>query len=396
MSGLVEALSELEYSITDPLPVQSIIFLSAGVQDHRDLYDVIDRANELNIPIHTVLFNLEVQEDMQRIQEIARSTGGKNIHFQGVDSLGPVTQWLSLQRTQTQFAFRSTLTSNSDRTVELRTTSKTLDQSTYIVTLQPPIVIIDRPSAADEHVRKAETFDADMTIVQPVSYQVVAHVEWPDGYPRSLTSAQFYKNGMVEGAPLQSPEENNITFSWNLGIYRDEIEKTPVQLQVGVLDELGFEAKSGVVINFVTVIIPPAPKATPRPEPTVVVTSLDPCDEISQESLLGKAKYYLCILKDYAGYFALVLALVAVLLAVVFRRPLADVAGQAVEGVREVIVSLTKPANLGEVGAYLRVVKGEDSLIDKPIPLYINTVTPVGRDMRQSEIVLQADIEQDR
>jgi hypothetical protein len=37
-------------------------------------------------------------------------------------------------------------------------------------------------------------------------------------------------------------------------------------------------------------------------------------------------------------------------------------------------------------------LKGEDSY-DKPIPLYINTPTPLGRDIRQAEVVFQTDIE---
>jgi hypothetical protein len=83
---------------------------------------------------------------------------------------------------------------------------------------------------------------------------------------------------------------------------------------------------------------------------------------------------------------SLVIALGAVVVAARYRSQIARVGGVAMDNIRKTITRLTNPVH-SDVGAYLEVLRGDDALKGKAIPLHMGTVTPVGRSPQEAELV---------
>jgi hypothetical protein len=402
LKGVDSALTELATSLKKGSSIQSVLLISPGIADQRTLPVLIERSQTANVPVHTILLRPDIDEPTQRLQELARETKGISAQYNNADSLTPINNWLTQQKSQIQWIYRSKSATNSERLIEILTTAdQKLDQATYIVTLSPAKVIIDFPINNKEYNRQAASANLDIDSVEPTTDQVIAHVEWPDGYPRKLLSAQLFVDGIAEGSPKVNPDDKNITFAINLRLFREPGDNQS-QLRVEVKDELGLENKSNPTIINVRVFIPtPLPTLTMSQVPSSVPTlTPEPCIEFSDNALTSRIRYYWCqtgqTVQNYNSYtsiIALLAALLAIFLVILFRRPISRAAITAGDKVREAIVNLTRPTHAEVVGAYLRVLKGDDSLAIKPIPLYINTVTPLGRDMRQAEVVFQAEVE---
>jgi len=395
LSGLQLAYGELKNSLNVGQVVQSVVFVSSGVHSSQpeEETEIVAFAKELEAPLHTVSSRSGTFASNQMVR-IAENVGGEFVDYSVDSSLSALVSWFDKQRVQHQFSYQSTNSGSSDRAIELRTSSgNTSDAVAYQVSVSEPRVIIDSPPNNTEYIREAETYEVGQTGmdgVEPTTVNVQAHIEWPDGYPRAIKQAQFYLDNEATGAPISYPGEK-FSFSWDLRQYRIE-GANPAQLRVDVEDELGFTGSSDSVAAKVTVIIP-APSITQNF--TTAVEDL--CAELEGFELY-KCKvttYASAMFSEPSGWIAiisLVVAIVAIFFAFRFRGQLAQGAGVVFENVRETITRLTR-AGGSEVGAYLEVLRGDEHLVGQAIPLYLRTVTPVGRDPQQAELVFQANEE---
>lgn len=377
-SGIYTAVEELTNSLAQHALVQSIVMLSIGIQStcgSQTVAGAIAAATDLNVPVHVMYFNNSTGFD-DELQNIAAATGGLFTQYKGSTYVQPYLDWLSTQRTQTQFTYRSTLADLSERTVQLKTTSgQLLASTTYQVNLAGPQVIVDAPANNSEVPRTATQCEQDMDSVDPRSTQVLAHVVWTDGLPRTITEAQILQDDVPTGAVISNPGDS-IVLNWDVTQFRTKGDHS-VQLRVRVKDELGFTSTSDPVLVKVVVITDP---------PTMTCTCALGCCEFAYT----EPRYWLCQLPRLAGCASLGVALLAIILAVAFRKQVVVVGKQATEKIRETVARLTRPPQT-DIGAYLQVLQGEQALKGRWIPLYLNTTTPVGRDRRQVEVVLDAD-----
>lgn len=402
--GIAEALDELDRSPNKGSVVQTIVFLSAGLQKGQaGIMAIYDRSNQDNVPIHVVLVNNdaaipttsgEIQDIYTPLKNIASATNGLHAHTMGEPSTSEVFDWLARQRTQHQFNFRSSNSTSSDRTVILRTTgggaAQVSDSETYKVDLQPPHVVLESPENNEQISRKTDSYDADMDEVEPTTYQIIARVSWPDGYPRKITMARFWLNGAEAGSEIPFPGEV-IQYNWDLRQYNDA-GTSSAQWQAQVRDELGEQNTSEPVTAHVNVTIPPPPQVTDTPVPGAETIPTPPPPPEEECAYYEGVQYWICILLNYAGLIALGVALLALILVVVFRGRISGAAVRVGDAVRETVVRLTRPPQT-EIGAYLNVLRGAEDLPRNRFPLYVNTVTPIGRDKRQAELVFDEESE---
>jgi hypothetical protein len=204
----------------------------------------------------------------------------------------------------------------------------------------------------------------------------------------------------LDDLPIQTVDNplGTITFSWNLTQYwTADIKGAPHKLKIKIWDEFGLESASEPVTAKVTVTIPP------KPTEVVIIVSGGPptlkpdiCKDLKSLKLvrcqitnqtIPQIKYYVSQPSNWISIGSLLVALVAVILTIRFRGQIVQAGSAAIDVVRDTVTRLTRPAGMAEVGAYLEVLRGDEELKGKPIPLYIRTVTPVGRNPQEAELV---------
>ena len=389
LDGVLEAISELSKSSKQGKVVQAVVLLTSGIQTNTTgAQKVIDTALKEDIFIHTVLVRDDVGDQDMLLERIASDTNGIYAHYSGPNALSTVQEWINTQRDQYEFRFRSSSAASSDRTLQLHTkgTSSGLvaDTDTYQVQVQPPRVVLDQPASNNEIVRSASSYDVDLDQVQPTTLNVVAHVEWPDGYERPVKEAIFLLDNVVTGVPINYPSSDNITFKWDLRTYRSA-GSNPAQIQIRVLDEFDQQGLSEPTPINITVIIPPVPASGNQ------VLIDQECEGLSGLGKFGcqskiQARLMFTTPTGWISLISLVVAIAAVVFAFRFKGRIVEAGGAAFDIVRETITRLTRPGS-SEVGAFLEVVRGDEALIGKQIPLYTRTVTPAGRSPQEAELV---------
>ncbi len=99
----------------------------------------------------------------------------------------------------------------------------------------------------------------------------------------------------------------------------------------------------------------------------------------------------MCYVNSLAGITALVIAIPTLILAMLAwrnRQHISTTIMQAGEQVTEAMARITRPMDNGrDASAYLFVLHGDPYLVGKRFPIYAGTVTPIGRDRSQVEIV---------
>jgi len=386
IAGLTSALQELVLSVNHNTLVQSIVLISTGLYDGNDgVQEVVNLAKNDNVTINTVLVrDYAYTSAVGPLSQLADGTMGTYVHYNNTAAAQPIFTWLAGQRQQIEMAFRSAFGDSSERTLELRTKNQGVGQvatsATYQVSLLPPVLIIDDPANNTEITRRAPKHDSNMDEVQPTIQQVSVQVVWPDGFKRSITQAQFLLDGISTGSPLLYPSDN-FNFTWSLKEYRTAGTDTH-QLQISAMDELGLSASTEPVTVKVTVIIPDAPTNSP---PEVVCAGLEgfemfKCQVTTQVRLMFSTP------SGWISLGSLVVALAAVVLAVRYRGRIVEAGHTAVDMIRTTIAAFTRPAGM-EAGAFLEVLRGDEDLKGKFIPVYNGTVTPVGRSPQEAELV---------
>ena len=408
--GIDRALNELLYSPAKNTLAQAVVFMTPQLfHGSQGLDEIISKAIAAGIPIHSVLTrDIEYSEASEPLQDMASQTGGVYLHYKDNPSLQPMFESLNEQRTQVLMTFRSRIGGSSERTINLTLkdisgTYKTTE--TYQVSLQPPVISLLSPQANQEIVRQADSAGADMAFVEPTMLPITASITWPDGFPREIASAQL----IVDGSPAstsfsKSPE--GLSFEWDLRPYQAPGAQL-AYLSVHVLDELGLSSESDEVAVKIQVSVPeithtasPIPQAAlvtqvasspALPSPPAACSNLvGSRATLCRSAILGKA-----LVSTPSGWFAmggLLIAIFAILMAFHFRSPIRQAGGKAFEAMQETVTQLRRPPHKGS-GAYLLVLRGDEEMAAKSLPLSSDHVTILGRSLREAELAFQVNYE---
>ncbi len=374
---------------------QAVVVISDGVDviSDREVADTVNKANQLNIPIHTVIFGPasnwggQAESNMKRL-----SLDSHGLHLQlssegsspdPLDeligqSMASLYDNLTSQRSQYQLSYSSAIFSPGRHEIEIRVGSKS-STAGFSINLRPPQVSITQPAVGDVITRATDDPNLAVRDIEPRTQVVSFEVSWPDGYVRELEAVDL----LVDGVAVRDtcvPPCNQVT--WNIA----EAAPGSHSLRIRVRDQQGMQAESAEVPVDIDIItptpIPPTP--TPRPTPMPTPTPVPSCEE----QYSGVDRFLQCY--DLLPYASLIVALLAlVLVIIVVRRP-PQVVTTAVKKVKE----MTEPFFLQkdqvrgtrEAKAMLVVLEGDDSH-QEPIDI-ISENTRLGRDEALAQVVL--------
>ncbi len=381
------AIEELQ-AITGSSKTQAVVFLTTGVQNAINPgYAAVETfAKEFGIPIYAVLSHATESTFGPRLEELAANTNGRYAFY--VSDADPAVEdifaGLELMRVQFKFTFRSTDGTNAERSIVIRArgggSGAPQDYWSYAVSLADPVVVVDDPVSGAEIIRKAETWDQNPDSIRPSSANVIAHLEWPDGYPRRIESAQFYVDGEAYGPPLMDTAPgDNLLFGWDLRTYRTQGDNL-ARLEIQVVDELGYIARSDEMQVAVVVDIPAPPPEEVIEEPACTMDD-------------GLLVYLRCFIFEGAGMIALVIALATLIIVMIIwrnRRQIAQTAERATEAASEAVSRVTRPAGQPRAAAaYLTIIRGGSPALEgRKFSVPLGTITPIGRDRSQVVIAL--------
>ena len=235
----------------------------------------------------------------------------------------------------------------------------------YTVTLLPPEITLTIPAEGSVIERKAAQNTGKIFLYDIETQTVQFQLEWPDGHPRSITTASLQIQsgvGTETVASITPSDTGTLSFEWDMREISAEGDN-PIILQVTVVDELGFSSSSQPVNLLVRNTIPAA-----------VINS------VASPTL----RYVLI------GLGAVVLALIIII--IIFWKKLSKLAsggvvGQVVNQIRKTIVGGTRR---GKPLAILKVVEGPSNVIGQELKVFTESVK-LGRDPAQADFTFYSD-----
>lgn len=215
------------------------------------------RQNNASIYVFQTDFNRSRSDTLQVLAEGSDGTYAAidRSNFQSVAT--SIYQEIDSQRTYYTVNYRSPVAEPDERNITVNSPSKPAEGvvGTYEVDVAPPEVTITEPTPNTTIRREAAVMEeGGVPAFDLTSYQVAAEIQWPDGFPRNLQSAELLINGNPEDSVEVTPEQSSFDFEWDMSDITEEGTNL-VTLQVNVQDELGLTADAENSVN-VEVILP--------------------------------------------------------------------------------------------------------------------------------------------
>ena len=264
--GVEDAIQEMGELV--PIPgseTAAVIFITRYIEDPSatvaptSAQNTADQAREENISIHVLQTDTN-QYRKDALEVLANGSYGQYAGLNRSNFLGQITsiyQAIDSQRTYYDVSYRSPIaeTEHHELTINSPVRPDEGVYGSYDITLQLPTVSITQPIANSTIRREAqEETDASQPIFDTSRVPVVAQVNWVDGFPRQIETAELYVNGNLEDSILAEPDQTDFEFQWDLS----DITTAgilSVTLEVRIQDELGMEADAQTSVN-VEVILP--------------------------------------------------------------------------------------------------------------------------------------------
>ncbi|MBN1438241.1 MAG: FHA domain-containing protein [Anaerolineales bacterium] len=352
---------------------QAIVVLSSEFHVDRKypLSSVVQKAVLMGVPVHTIQVRF-AETEQEDLKQLAEQTGGRYFYYtaEGAASIAGLKPQLTGLRTQYVLTYRSPNAESGTRVVAVglkygQGQKPVLAQ--YDIEVEPPVAVIRSPG--DEQTISPESYrPTEDTQATPVTGIVVtASVSWPDSYPRKILRATLLVNNTPQTV-LDEPSEE-LTFVWNP---TEEYLDGPATLQVQIEDELGLFGLSDQIVVRIE---------------ASSAGGFNLCPPGSDSPLCSLS------LGGVLPYLSLVIALAALVLVIVFRKPIAGTAQQAVgaatEFIQEVGETLRFKSRPGASKAMLVDLDGNTGTGRSSFELY--GTTSIGRSKKNADLVFQAN-----
>jgi len=377
LEGVGDTLAEAAKLVNPPgVNTVAMIFLTRRIEDPVNAVAVqaaekwASEAKAKYVSVYT--FQIEnSQTSRQPLDTLAQGSNGQYVTLtrNNVPTLvGAVYQTINAQRAYYTVTYTSALNTTGPRviTVDSAQPPQAGAVGSYQVGLQPPTVSIEAPAVAARlnRVQQAGAYP-------PLNVGVTATVNWADGYPRAVRTAQLFVNGVLKGNTEPPAGADKLEFTVDLSDIT-AVGSTPVAIEVKVIDALGLEGAAQVNL---TVEVAPPPTLIPTPVPTPASTASTTTVGLLVGGLV------VCGLG--------LLAVVAVAAFVFLRRRTATQPSAAlappVEPKETIIVGRSRPAR-----AMLIVLEGPPNRMNESIPL-VKPATVLGRNPQASDITFYAE-----
>ncbi len=260
LAGVCQAITNLDNAYPNPAP-KLILFMTSGIQQNIGgclAEDVINKSRTGEIWVHTIFMGSEATTGLDQISE---GTQAEFIRFNSIADLNPLYSQIGLLRQQYQLAFRSQVSSSSERTlqVSINPESSSAPVDSFSFTVQPspqaPTVTGIVVNEGSPILRTAPDSDSKTDDVTPNQVPVTASVTWSDGYPRVLQNARIEVDGVPLGDMIVG-EDGSLSFTWDIRGYFTPGTNT-ARIKIIARDELGMEGASELDIP-IEVTIPSA------------------------------------------------------------------------------------------------------------------------------------------
>ena len=376
---------------------QAVVVISDGidVMSDRQVADIVNRANQFNIPIYTVIFGPAsnwggaAESNMKRLsldtfgdhfQLAATGRSPQPLEEVIAEAMDPLHAKLASQRTQYLLTYASGIFTPGSHEVVVSVANKSARRA-FSLNIRPPEVSIVQPAAGDSITRSTDDPNRLWEEIEPRTQTVVFQVGFPDGYARQVETVELLVDG-VAVLDTCTPPCNEI--EWEIA----RVTAGPHSLRIRVQDQQGMTAESREVPISIAVIVPtPVPTPVPTAVPAVVVAPAAPTCE---ETYAGVQRIVRCNPELLAIGALVVAAAALVLVVIVIRRPPPAVAAVA-RKVKDVTVAFfpaqVPPSAGTEAKATLDVIEGDDSYT-LPIELRADS-TRMGRDEELVQVAFQ-------
>lgn len=257
---------------------KSIVVFSDGVDVVSPLNppDIIRRAQEMNVRVHTVMIGPERVETRRNLKRISDLTGGQYFVLTSLPDLDPLWESIATERRQRVVTYQ--MAQAQPRTLKLVATIPNgvkLEREANFPTVgaKPPQITILEPVTEQRIERTADSFSVPLQDYTPKVLPIRYGITWPDGHPRSLSKIEFILN---DDTRVQNSEPFE-TFTFPI----DSLPSGRYTLRIVAYDNLGLSASSEPTVIQVQVTSPPTPTptvtVTSTPAPTATPTfTLDP------------------------------------------------------------------------------------------------------------------------
>ena len=356
----------------------AIIYLGRYIEDPSPQVAVTAAQNTASAARRDFISIYTLQTDPNRgradaLQVLATSSGGQYAALDRTSftsAVSSVYNTIAAQRAYYTVSYRSNLGASGEREITINSTERPSAgvTGTYTINLQPASLTISEPVAGSTIRREAQLGEDNSLSADTSTVKVVAIVAWPDGFPRSIVSAELLANDNVEGTLDVGPDDTQLEFEWDPSDIVDE-GLNPVKLEVKATDELGLESSVETGVS-VQVIIPATATATGPGAATMAVGGV----------------LLFCVLG------AVALAIVGGVYFFVIRRPApaASEAPAAAPEPRSTIMGAD--AYPGLTLATLTLQEGPQGLVGETFRLYMAT-TVIGRNPTATDITFYPDEE---
>jgi hypothetical protein len=378
-----QGLAELSALNENTVGLNKIVVFSVSVNNQRDLDGTIAKANQLSIPIHTVLLgSSDANGALGRLtRETEAGTGVISVDdFDTLDSvLDPqrsVDQYLIVYRSQVNQPGRHEIVVSVNGSIS-KSAVFTLDQ------LEPPRVLITHPPSGTEIIRAETLFSQNSDLVQPTEQTVAVEINWPDGHPREIIHDKtiLVVNGRAIGTAtaIRNNGEDPVLleFTWDL-----RPEQTPGVTSISVVveteDELGLKSRS---------------EPLPVTVEYIVFSGENICPPLISEYIPGLCSNWNLVIP----LASLAVAVIALVLVIVYLRRNPKVQQKVKERLLTIVPGGAEKLETRIVGkdesakAVVIVIGGNAGGKQTEFPL--NATTTIGRSGDHAKLVLQGDKE---
>jgi|GEM_PF-1203705 len=328
-----------------------LVFLSNGLTRADvagQLADAAARATAAELPIYTLFVGPaggEATTGAVNLQTLAESTGGQRLLFTDAASLDPFYQVLAEHARQYRLSYRSGLAVTGQHTLAAGVTlpggvALSAGQVVFPLRVEAPTVTLGGLPAS--LVRVASAAGADPALAVPAELAVPLVVDFPDGHPRGVQSAELVVDGAVVAT---APATTTLTaLTWPLAGYAASADHV---LLVRLIDELGLAAASQALTVTVSL-----------QEPAVVVAPLLPV--ITPPQVVNRPGWPLLALALTGVLLAAGVGLLAWWTLTRAQRARAAAEAQALEATRPVaptVPNVTRPPSARSKPRPVRVVR---------------------------------------
>jgi len=246
---------------------RAILFITApqDAEAMKNLQELATRAKQEDIQVFVWLLSapeMFTSQGSLQLQNLANQTGGQFFTFSGGETIPDLGNLLEPLRHAYALSYDSKIAASGTHQVaaEINTADleiKTLPRSFELKVLPPNPIFVSLPASITrakpegEAVKNLVSAAAHSPNLVPVEQSLEVLIEFPDGYPRSLTRTALYVDGALIMENTTPPFDK---FTWDLRSY---VTSGKHLLRVEVVDSLGLTGKSIDTGVHITILQPP-------------------------------------------------------------------------------------------------------------------------------------------